>query len=114
MSHLVKPGKFDTFKPDLTIAEGFDLAPYGFDAQVLHIPGHSKGSLGILTPDGALFCGDLIYNFVRPSATFIDDLADWNASIEKLKRFKINLVYPGHGKPFAMELFMQKIAKPTR
>jgi hydroxyacylglutathione hydrolase len=117
MSSFVKPGKFDMFKPDLTITEGFDLSQYGFDAQVLHIPGHSKGSLGILTTDGdpstgsgqVLYCGDLVYNFVRPSAAFIDDLADWNASIEKLKRFKINMVYPGHGKAFPMDAFLKRM-----
>jgi hydroxyacylglutathione hydrolase len=109
MAPLFKPGKFETFKPDLTIDEAFALSPYGFDAKTLHLPGHSKGSLGILTNSGDLFCGDLLYNiFGKPGIHFIDDLADYNVSIEKLKSFKINTVYPGHGKPFPMEQFMKK------
>ena len=107
MSSFVKPGKFDTFKPDMTINEDFALSQYGFDALVLHLPGHSKGSIGILTTGGDLFCGDLVYNLVRPATPFIDDLADFSASIEKLKRFKINMVYPGHGKPFPMDVFVK-------
>jgi glyoxylase-like metal-dependent hydrolase (beta-lactamase superfamily II) len=105
---LFKPGKFETFRPDLTIDESFALSPYGFDAQVLHLPGHSKGSIGILTSGGVLFCGDLIYNFFgKPGCLYINDLADFYASVEKLKSFKINTVYPGHGKPFPMEQFIK-------
>ena len=108
MSFFFRPGKFDIFKPDLTIDEGFNLSEYGFDAEVLHLPGHSKGSLGILTSGGDLFCGDLLYNiFGKPGIRFIDDLADFNASIEKLKGLKIKTVYPGHGKPFPMDMFLK-------
>jgi glyoxylase-like metal-dependent hydrolase (beta-lactamase superfamily II) len=33
----------------------------------------------------------------------VDDPADLNASLERLKRLDIRTVYPGHGKPFLME-----------
>ena len=97
---LSKPGNFNTFKPDIYIEDGQGLSEYGFGAKVLHLPGHSKGSVGILTTGGVLFCGDLLYNFA--GFNFIDDLADFNSSIKKLKSLKINTVYPGHGKPFPM------------
>jgi glyoxylase-like metal-dependent hydrolase (beta-lactamase superfamily II) len=35
----------------------------------------------------------------------IDDMADFHASIEKLKSGRIRTVYPGHGKPFPMDRF---------
>lgn len=59
---LFRFGKADRFKPDVSIEDGTDLSEYGFDARVLCIPGHSKGSLGILTAGGDLFCGDLFTN----------------------------------------------------
>jgi len=37
----------------------------------------------------------------------MDDLSAANASVEKLKKLRIKTVYPGHGKPFPMELFMK-------
>ena len=95
-----KPGCFNTFKPDFYLADGQSLSEYGFLAEVLHLPGHSKGSIGILTAGGELFCGDLFYNFA--GFKYIDDLTDHNASINKLKNFTIKTVYPGHGKPFPM------------
>ena len=97
---LSKPSSFNTFKPDLYIGDGQSLSEYGFSAEVLHLPGHSKGSIGILTSGGALFCGDLFYHFA--GFQYIDDLADYNASINKLKKLNIETVYPGHGKAFPM------------
>jgi len=100
--------KSDRFKPDLYIDEGYDFLGHGFDAKVLHIPGHSQGSIGILTARGDLFCGDLLANVAKPEIwSIIDDAVAAHASVEKLKRLQINTVYPGHGQPFPMELFMK-------
>ena len=102
-------GKSERFKPDLYIEDGDDLSEYGFDAKVLHIPGHSKGSIGILTSGSDLFCGDLLENTDKPALnSIIDDMTAANASVEKLKKLRINTVYPGHGKPFPVELFIKK------
>jgi len=104
-------GKSERFKPDLYIGDGDDLSEHGFDAKVLHIPGHSKGSIGILTSGGDLFCGDLLENTDKPALNSImDDPATANGSIEKLKSLKINKVYPGHGEPFPMEVFIKNTA----
>jgi len=101
-------GKTERFKPDIFVDEGYDFSAYNFDANVLSIPGHSKGSIGILISNGDLFCGDLLENHDKPSLNSImDDLAAANVSVEKLKRFEINTVYPGHGKPFSMEQFIK-------
>jgi hydroxyacylglutathione hydrolase len=71
------------------------------DAKVLHIPGHSTGSIGILTAGGDLFCGDLFVNVTKPvKHSIIIDVAAFNASVERLKNLFVNKVYPGHGKPF--------------
>lgn len=106
---LFRFGKSDRFEPDYYVADGDDLSEYGFDAQVLGIPGHSKGSIGILTADGALFCGDLLENRDEPAlASIIDDLAAANASVYQLKSLAITTVYPGHGNPFPMEQFITK------
>ena len=103
-----KLSKSDRFKPDLYIDEGYDFSGYGFDAKVLDIPGHSQGSIGILTASGDLFCGDLLANVGKPEIwSIIDDSVAAHASVEKLKRLQINTVYPGHGQPFPMELFMK-------
>lgn len=107
-------GKAKRFKPDLYIKDGDDLSEYGFDAKVLDIPGHSKGSIGILTADGDLICGDLLENTSKPSLNSImDDLTAAKASAKKLNRLSINKVYPGHGKPFTMGKFLKNNRQPV-
>lgn len=99
-------GKKEMFTPDIFITDGHDFSAYGFDAKVLSIPGHSLGSTGILTASGDLFCGDLFENQNKPSLNSImDDLTAGKASVEKLKRFEVNNVYPGHGESFLMEQY---------
>jgi glyoxylase-like metal-dependent hydrolase (beta-lactamase superfamily II) len=104
-SFLVRIGEIEHFIPDLYIEDGYDLSGEGINAKVIHIPGHSKGSIGILTSNGELFCGDIVMNMGKPRRHFIavDSIA-YNESMEKIRKNKITMIYPGHGKPFPMEL----------
>ena len=97
-------GRSERFRPDLHMEEGHSLSEYGFDAKIIYLPGHSKGSIGILTGDGNLFCGDLLINNKNPTLnSIIDDKTEANASVEKLKSLELKTVYPGHGKQFSMD-----------
>jgi len=105
ISKIMKPfmglSKSNRFTPDFYVEDGYDLTNYGLNAQVIHIPGHSLGSLGILTDQGDLFCGDLLINTDKPVLNSImDDKKAANLSIEKLEKLNIVNVYPGHGEPF--------------
>ncbi len=99
---LVRLSNADRFTPDLYLTDGQDLSAYGLPgAKAFNLPGHSKGSIGILTGEGELFCGDLFINNGQPSLnSIIDDMAAAKASVERLKSMPVGTVYPGHGKPF--------------
>jgi len=97
---------FDKFSPDLYLEDGQSLAKYSLDASVVHIPGHSRGSIGILTGTKDLICGDLLWNMGKPGPHFmLDDLAAYKASVDKLEELHIQKVYPGHGGPFRWSEF---------
>ena len=101
---LFRLRKRDRFTPDLYLKDGDRLTEYGLDATILHVPGHTTGSIAVLTDDGSFFSGDFLENRTRPSlATFIDDAEALNASFERVKKLDIRTVYPGHGKPFTLE-----------
>lgn len=94
------------FEPDVWLTEGDGLSAYGFNARVIELPGHSKGSIGVLTADGDLFCGDLLGNMGKPDVwSLIDDPAAAAASVHRLTTLPIGTIYPGHGKPFSMAAF---------
>lgn len=91
----------DRFSPDVLLADGYDLTPHGLEAKVISLPGHSPGSIGILTAEGDFFCGDLYENMNGPVLNSImDDPEAANNSIAYLLTMKICKVYPGHGRPF--------------
>ena len=97
-------GRAERFSPDFYFEDGDDLGQYGFAAKVIHMPGHSSGSIGILTAGGELFGGDLLLKKKRPEPNrIIDDPAAAQASVKKLKGLKIKTVYPGHGRPFTLK-----------
>jgi len=122
---FARPGAVDVFSPDMILEAGEDLSEYGVVAVILHLPGHSKGSIGILVSgegpsadrsaslrevsNRALFCGDLFMNVIRPGPHFmINDLPDFNASLERLRGLEIETVYPAHGRPFLLRSLLME------
>jgi hydroxyacylglutathione hydrolase len=107
-------GAAERFTPDLCLADGDNLAQYGLEATILSLPGHSRGSVGVLTAAGELFCGDLFENTKGPALnSLMDDPAAAAASLARLERLKIGTVYPGHGQPFGMEMLTKSTASAT-
>jgi glyoxylase-like metal-dependent hydrolase (beta-lactamase superfamily II) len=92
------------FKADLFLKDNESLKKYGFDAKVIHTPGHSSGSVVILTKGKNLFAGDTLENRKKPkTAQIIENEDDLKNSLKKIKKLDIKMVYPGHGKPFLMK-----------
>lgn len=93
---------FMKFKPDILLKDGDDLLKFGFHAKVIHLPGHTPGSIGILCEGGELISGDIFANMKKPAlALNAYDLKQMKKSAAKLKSMNITTIYPGHGKPFA-------------
>ena len=106
-------GKSERFTPDVLIEDGFALSEYGLEARAITIPGHSKGSIGILTAAGDLFCGDLFDNTDKPALnSLIDDRDAAIRSAARLGPLGIRTVYPGHGKPFSMDQLAEDQYRP--
>jgi len=101
---LFRLRKRDRFTPDLFLEDGDLLTKYGLDATIQHVPGHTTGSIAVLTDDGSLFSGDFLENRTRPSiATLVDDAEALKTSFERVRKLDIRTVYPGHGKAFSMD-----------
>jgi glyoxylase-like metal-dependent hydrolase (beta-lactamase superfamily II) len=97
-------GKSKHFRPDVLLEDGTELSGYGLDARIVSIPGHSQGSIGVLTSSGNLYCGDLFENRKEPALnSLIDDPETARDSLERLMGMGIKTVYPGHGQSFLLE-----------
>lgn len=102
LPRLIGFGLPQRFTPDVLLGEGASLERYGLQARVISIPGHSQGSIGVLTADGDFLCGDLYQSIKRPGLnSLIDDRPAALASDTRVRKLGIRRVYPGHGDPFS-------------
>jgi len=109
---------FDPMGADLLISEPKDLKKYGFDARIIPTPGHTEGSLSILTAAGNAFVGDLAVNMPwlgrqRYRSPFGDSTVKMKASIENLVREGVRRFYPAHGRPFYAKKWQEHNAWTT-
>ena len=97
--------KEDRFVPDIVLENEQKLDEYGLSAEIIALPGHSKGSIGVLTEDGHFFCGDILENIKQPGqANMVSDSRAIKQSIDKINSLEFKYVYPGHGRPFEKKL----------
>ena len=104
MSRFSKPvlqkSTYSKFIPDVLLKEGQDLSAYGVKAHVVELPGHTKGSIGVITDDGEIIVGDAMFNIMRPTvARIFEDEKTMRQSVEKIKKSGAKTIYVGHGNP---------------
>jgi len=90
--------------PALQMSEGdvVDLGDRRF--RVLHLPGHSPGSIGLWEErSGMLFAGDVIYMGALLDELDGSSIADYCATMRRLLDLPVEIVYAGHGAPFSGE-----------
>jgi glyoxylase-like metal-dependent hydrolase (beta-lactamase superfamily II) len=87
---------------DRVLSDG-DVLDFGGGAQVLGIPGHTKGSIAIHLPSHRmLFTGDTIANVGTVMlGTFNQDRAQTVASFQRLAALDVETACFGHGDPIA-------------
>jgi len=95
-----KLNKSEPFEVAVKLRDGFSLAPYGIDAKVIELPGHTRGSIGVVSGDG-LVAGDALTNLFPPAgkAALWSDEAAMEASAAKAGALGDMTVWFGHGKP---------------
>jgi hydroxyacylglutathione hydrolase len=91
---------FRPVAPDLLLKDGDTVG----GLQVIHVPGHTAGSLVLCREDGVAFSGDALlsdkHGQVRPPDLRLAlDRAQALASAERIKELPIKLLCPGHGAP---------------
>ena len=91
----------EPFEPGVFLSDGDTLDSYGVRASIIGLPGHTKGSIGILVGDSDLIVGDALMNFVRPTKSLLyGNHAEMLKSAGKISGFKSVTVHVGHGKSF--------------
>jgi len=84
-----------------SVVEGdvIDLGDRHFE--VMHLPGHSPGSIGLYERDSeTLFAGDAIYDGLLLDELPDSDIGDYLRTMERLRELRVRVVHGGHEPSF--------------
>ncbi|MBF0117276.1 MAG: MBL fold metallo-hydrolase [Desulfobacterales bacterium] len=106
---------FKPVNPEILVTdEGMKLHDFGFPAIIIPTPGHTPGSISILTDFGDAYVGDIAYNYYPfglgpyfPPFAMNKNLI--YLSWQKILNMGALKIFPSHGKPFDSEILRQKI-----
>lgn len=80
-----------------TVQEGDRIDLGDRQLTVVHLPGHSPGSIGLLDEHaGTLFSGDALYDGVLDTVAG-SDVSQYRSTMQRLSTTACDVVYPGHG-----------------
>ncbi len=85
--------------PDIRADDGYSLRGFGFDAYLLHTPGHSRGSMSVIIDDEIALAGDAMFGVFPRSVfpPFADDAGKLVESWGRLLETKCQVFIPAHG-----------------
>lgn len=86
----------------IEIYEDQEITILGEKFQIITLPGHTAGMIGIITPDNVLYCGDAVFGqetFLKHDILFYTNISDSILSLQKIKQLKVDVTVLFHGGP---------------
>ena len=95
-------------KPTRTVDEGDEISIGDRRFEVLHLPGHSPGSVGLWeAATGTLFSGDAVYDGPLLDMLPESDIAAYRVTMERLMELPVTVVHGGHEPSFGRERLIE-------
>ena len=84
---------------DFLVDSTFDLAAFGFNASIIHTPGHSIGSMSVIVDDEIAIVGDAMFGIFKGSVfpPYATDAKQMINSWGVLLKTNCTLFLPAHG-----------------
>lgn len=105
--------KYEPCSYDIGIKNSYDLHPFGFNAHIIHTPGHSIGSVCVIIDDELAVVGDTMFGVFRNSVypPFAADINQLLLSWRKLLETNCRLFLPSHGRERKSSLVLKDYNK---
>lgn len=96
---FAKQCRYDACPCDIMVHSAFDLREFGFNAYVMHTPGHTPGSISIVVDDEIAIVGDTMFGVFKRSVfpPFAQDVEQMVHSWGELLKTNCSLFLPSHG-----------------
>ncbi len=110
---------YPPFEPDLLLDAEMDLGEFGVSARIVFTPGHTPGSISVLTQENEIIVGDLLMGgyfggWLSPTCPglhyFADDLGQLYASVRTVLDVGPGVVHPGHGGPLRRDAIRRRFS----
>lgn len=108
--------KFEPSETNIEINYFLDLKQFGLDAQIIHTPGHSTGSISIIINNEIAIVGDAMFGFFKNSIfpPFADDINLMKQSWIKLFNTNCTIFLPSHGSAISRILVEKELETHKR
>jgi glyoxylase-like metal-dependent hydrolase (beta-lactamase superfamily II) len=107
---LLSRSRYRPAHADILVDDRYDLTNWGFDAYLLHTPGHSPGSISVVVGNEIAIAGDAVYG-VLPGSVLPPLAADAKAMVLSWKRLLDTgcaLFLAGHGRGRSRDLLRRQ------
>lgn len=95
-----------------SIAEGYVIDLGNRALEVMHLPGHSPGSIGLWEAQtSTLFSGDTIYDGPLIDSLHHSDIESYIHTFERLLELPVEVVHAGHDPSFGRDRFRELITQ---
>ena len=107
--------KYHPVNPDLLVDDTLDLNPLGFNAYIMHTPGHTFGSISVIVDSEIALVGSAMTGFLPGIVIpFVyEDKRQMVDSLKRLLRTGCSVFIPAHGMERKRPLVQKKYEKFT-
>jgi hydroxyacylglutathione hydrolase len=107
--------KYEPCHHDFSVDSYFDLKGCGFNAYLMHTPGHTIGSMSVIVDNEIAIVGDTLYGVFKSSVfpPYAEDTELMIQSWGKLLETNCSVFLPSHGTERASSLIQQEYSKRT-
>jgi hydroxyacylglutathione hydrolase len=109
-------GRYEPCTADILVVDKFSLSDCGFNAYIMHTPGHTRGSMSLVVDNEIAVVGDAMIGRFKNSVfpPFADDVPELIRSWKKLLDTGCSLFIPSHGSPNLKELVLKDYEKRSK